>query len=424
MASKIVNNSIKRIHSFKDAIRLASHGQMSEISLNTNGSNEMAELSIYLQHLLNIFAQVMSSINQSISNASQGDFKPIVNEIPIEGDFLQAMQQVDKAIAEMKESHQKQLYINYASEVRGSGNMIQDITMVQTDVSASTSELELVKASTEKTSEQTTRSAKEVNRIIDKLSSLISHIEENDQAINELNQRNIEISSVLKLIKGIAEQTNLLALNAAIEAARAGESGRGFAVVADEVRTLAEKTQEATLEISQSIDTIKQNSELILEKSASMNEIAKESSTTIDNFGENMQDLDAEARETTKLTDKMQDQFFMILAKIDHIVFKENSYISMIYEKGDEFYKPANECRLGLWYDYAGKERFGKTQAYKEMNIPHHKVHDTVNQNLSYLKAGENKIEYTEEIIANFIAMEDASQELYECLDRMKQQHI
>ncbi len=424
LSTRIVKNSLKRIHAFKDAIQLASQGQISGLSLNTNGSNEMAELSRYLQHLLNIFAHVMTTINKSISNASHGDFNPVNNEIELEGDFLDAMELVDKAIAEMKESHNKQRYINYTSEVRSSGNMIQDISMVQTDVSASTKDIELVKTSTEKTSEQTTRSAEEVNHIIEKLSNLISHIEENDQAINELNQRNIEISSVLELIKGIAEQTNLLALNAAIEAARAGESGRGFAVVADEVRTLAEKTQDATLEISQSIDTIKQNSELILEKSASMSEIAKESSTTIDSFGENMQDLDAEARETTKLTNKVQDQFFMILAKIDHLVFKENAYISMIDEKSDEFFKSASQCRVGIWYDSEGKDRFGKTQAYKEMNPPHQQVHDRVEKNLAYLKASENKIEHTEEIVANFLAMEVASHELYECLDRMKQQHI
>lgn len=75
--------------------------------------------------------------------------------------------------------------------------------------------------------------------------------------IKKLEKRTQEIGGIASTISAISEQTNLLALNAAIEAARAGESGRGFAVVADEVRSLAKRTGEATSEIEEMLNEVR-----------------------------------------------------------------------------------------------------------------------------------------------------------------------
>lgn len=97
-----------------------------------------------------------------------------------------------------------------------------------------------------------------VSEMVNGIRDLVDEVQEAGDSSEELKDKTAAVEKVVDIINDIAEQTNLLALNAAIEAARAGEQGRGFSVVADEVRILAQRTQESTSEIRNTIEAIQQ----------------------------------------------------------------------------------------------------------------------------------------------------------------------
>ena len=95
-----------------------------------------------------------------------------------------------------------------------------------------------------------------VQRAVTEIEGISQAISVSSSNMEKLGTQADKVVTVVQLIREIADQTNLLALNAAIEAARAGEQGRGFSVVADEVRKLAERTSQATEEISRMMQAI------------------------------------------------------------------------------------------------------------------------------------------------------------------------
>ncbi len=97
---------------------------------------------------------------------------------------------------------------------------------------------------------------KAVQDTIEEMNRIRDQVQETAKRIKRLGESSQEIGEIVQLIGGIARRTSILALNASLEAAMAGEAGRGFAVVAEDVKRLAERSTEATKQITALVRTI------------------------------------------------------------------------------------------------------------------------------------------------------------------------
>ncbi len=258
-----------------------------------------------------------------------------------------------------------------------------------------------------------------INGITDDLGVLTDVSKHSVEAVEGMSSRAEEISSILALIRGIAEQTNLLALNAAIEAARAGEQGRGFAVVADEVRGLADKTQSAIAETNEVIKSLHENVSSVSSASSQLTEKIGEVNETVHGFRSGLVAMNDRVDSYFQGISVTTDNVFMSLAKLDHVLWKVNTYFSV--NKGEPAFDfvDHHSCRLGKWYyEGEGMEFFSGSDHYGNLENPHSLVHEGTRGIFDILDKGQ-PLDYTA-LQESFKVMENSSGEVFAALDRIK----
>ncbi|MEA2072616.1 MAG: methyl-accepting chemotaxis protein [Campylobacterota bacterium] len=422
IATMIRKSITDGITQFTTLISYVAKGDFSKKCQSCNNDTELGVMGRNLGMFIGHVEKLIKEINGTITEASQGRFETKISSDGMEGEFVSAIENVGKSIEYMEAQHRKGMRDTFNARLSDrSKDVSESLTVIQSNLKTNIENLKGITSATKSAAELSNNSRDNINEAVSELHMLNEQVGMNNGSIEELASQTNSITSVIELITDIADQTNLLALNAAIEAARAGEHGRGFAVVADEVRKLAERTHKATSEISVSIKSLQQGMNEIQSSSESMKETVDASTRKIEDFESTLIELSDSSNNIVDNSYMMENNVFIVLAKIDHILYKSRAYNSLMSLEAVLRPLDSHQCNLGVWYDGEGKKRFSKTASYPKIALPHNTVHVNANTNFAFIveDAEQNTLKNADIIVENFDKMEEASAELFSLMDIM-----
>jgi methyl-accepting chemotaxis protein len=419
---KIFNDDL--IRQIRDVLIKAGNGSLSDRITHIPDTHTLQSVAWGINDMLDQVEQMMRDIHASIYAANSGIANRIIFTEGYKGDFSASCPELNSAIRTIAESYKGKMRSDFGREFElSSGGISQGLSVIQDDIQKNSDFSNTINSSSSQTAQNVSRSQESLSIIVSNLEHLLELISGSNTAINSLNQRTRDISAIASLIKDIADQTNLLALNAAIEAARAGEHGRGFAVVADEVRKLAERTQKATQEISITLNTLQQEANDLLSTSDEMSDIASRSQSDTHKFEGVLSEFFESASNAAAMAKYINGSLYTTLIKVDHIIFKHNTYATIINEDSDKAAKfmDHRSCQMGEWYyGGEGEKLFSHTPSFKKMEAPHTALHTMALETISCAVRKDCLITKNKDaVIKKMATMEQSTKELFMHLDAM-----
>jgi ribosomal protein L29 len=298
-------------------------------------------------------------------------------------------------------------------------NINESLTSTQNVYVELLSELESMAKESKDTADGSTKGLELTRNIVSDTKNLNKQIETENEIVTNLVEKSDDIAGAITVIDQIAFQTNILSLNAAVEAATAGEAGKGFAVVAQEVRNLASRSADAAKEIKDVVVSIQEETARMKTSSDIVAKVVVETKERVDTLIKLMVQFQKNAGRGVYEVESVSNKIFVNLAKLDHVIYKNNLYQLLFGEESN--FNPVNHhsCRLGKWYETGlGKSEFGSVKSYSALNRPHAIVHDEAND-LAKECAGNAVTCSKAKIEQKIVNIENASREVFDILDRM-----
>lgn len=209
----------------------------------------------------------------------------------------QTTSEVDATSTELLAASNEQLH-----EIRETGRSVVEMAGRINDVSVQAQESARVARQSLEAAESGLAA---VQSAIGGMNSIRDQIQDTSKRIKRLGESSQEIGEITELISDITEQTNVLALNAAIQAASAGDAGRGFSVVAEEVQRLAERSADATRQISALVKAIQTDTQDAIGAMERSTQGVVAGAKLSDNAGTALSEIDRVSRRVSDLIEQI-----------------------------------------------------------------------------------------------------------------------